>query len=131
MRITADKLDGKPEHAVSTTELRSALQRLPADWVEDVKFVRLSSSMKSWDVAAFSTVTKRLVLSSRGRKKEEVFRAMIRELYLHSIRAHPTPEWRLSPRQKNELDAKLGTHLRAITEEEANQPLQPKRYARG
>lgn len=125
MRITTDKIDGKPEHSVSPAELRRALRRLPAEWVEDVKVVRLSSSMQSWEVASFSGVTKRLVICSRGREKEEVFRATIRELYLHSSRTHPTPEWRLSSRQKEELDAKLHAHFREITAKEPNQTLQP------
>ena len=124
MRITADKLDSKPEHGVSVAELRSALQRLPTEWTEDLKSVRLSSSMKSWDVATFSPVTKRLVICSRGKKTEEVYRALIRELYSHSSLTHPIPEWRLSPKKKEELDAKLGVYLRAIVEEEPNQPLQ-------
>jgi hypothetical protein len=124
MRITADKLDSKPEHGVSALELRSALRRLPAEWIEDLKVVRLSSSMKSWDVATFSTVTKRLVICSRGKKTEEVYRAMIRELYLHSSLTHPMPEWRLSPNKKEELDAKLSVYLRAVMEEEPNQPVQ-------
>ena len=123
MRITADKLDSKPEHGISVAELRSALKRLPAEWTEDVKSVRLSSSMKSWDVATFSIVTKRLVVCSRGKKSEDVYRAIIRELYLRSSLTRPMPEWRLSPNKKEELDAKLSAFLKAVVKEKPNQHL--------
>ena len=118
MRITTDKLTGKPPHGASAAELRAVLLRLPCDWTESIKFVRLSASMKSWEVASFSGVTKRLVVCTRGRKKEEIFRAMIRELYLHATQTHPTPEWRLSAKQKAELDGKLSAQLIAISNEQ-------------
>lgn len=70
--------------------------------------------MNSWAVASFSEVTSRLVLSTRGKEKTEVFRALIRELYLHATLTHPTPEWRLSTNDKKDLDKKLRSHLAMI-----------------
>jgi hypothetical protein len=117
MRITTDKLDSLPKHGVSASEVRDALSRLPAEWTANVEDVRLSASMKSWEIASFSGVARRLVLCSRGRSKEEVLRALNRELYLHASQTHPKPEWRLSERQKKELDSKLKDELAAVAQE--------------
>ena len=122
MRITTDKLDSSPPHGVSSAELRDVLLRLPREWTESIKFVRLSASMKSWEVASFSAVTKRLVLCTRGQGKEDILRALLRELYLHASQTHPTPEWRLSAKQKAELDGKLSSQFAAIAYEQTAEP---------
>lgn len=111
MKITSDKLDGKPSHSLSPKEVRETIRRLPSEWTSTIKSVHLSASMKSWALASFSRVNKHLVLSTRGRDKEEVARAIARELYANATETHPLAEWRLSAKQKSELDRKVATHL--------------------
>jgi hypothetical protein len=115
MRFTADKVDGTPEHALSTAELKDALGALPHAWTSRVKLVRLSSSMSSWQIASFSRPTGRLILATRGRKKDEVIRAMMRVLYQDATLSHPIPEWRLSSKQRLEIDRKVDPQSCAIT----------------
>jgi hypothetical protein len=67
--------------------------------------------MKSWAVASFSVVTKRLVVCTRGRKKDDVLRAVIRELYRNATQTHSIPEWRLSAKQKKELNERLSAQM--------------------
>lgn len=124
MRITADRIEEKPTHSVTPAEVKHALAALPSDWVAGVRLVRLSSSMGSWDVASYSTVSSRLTLCSRGRKKEEVLRAMIRELYLKATLKHPKPEWRSSVREQQQLDRKLAPYYAVISNQGPNGSLQ-------
>ncbi len=111
MRITVDKIENSPAHAVTPTEVREALAQLPLDWISPIQTVRISASLHSWEVASFSRISSRLILCTRGHQKAVVFAAMLRELYSNSTQTHPIPEWRLSVRQKKTLDAKIEVHL--------------------
>ena len=76
MRVTSDALDGPPAHGISPGELREALNRLPAEWTGPVKFVRLSASMKSWEIASFSVSSR----SSTPIGRDVTFVAQLQEI---------------------------------------------------
>lgn len=129
MRVTEDKIEGKPAHAFTRGELAACLTRLPREWSEDIGHVRLMASLKyaeTFGIAHYSVVTKKLVVYSRGRTKREVLDAIVRTLYLHSTRQHVT---RISDKEQSAIDKKLAPISRAL-EEESNQIITARRASR-
>lgn len=81
MKRTIDKIDVNPPHAFSPQEFRSFLRLLPKVLLEKVSTVRLSSAIEhtaTGSVAAFSSLEKRLVIISRGKKRRDVMFEVIK-----------------------------------------------------
>ena len=129
MRVTEDKIEGRPAHAFTRAELASCLARLPREWIEDIGHVRLMASLKyaeTLGIAHYSVFTKKLVVYARGRTKREVIEAIVRTLYLHFTRHHVT---HISQKEQSALDKKLAPISRAL-EEESNQIITAQRASR-
>lgn len=85
MKIVIDKVEAHPPHAFSPPELRAFLRLLPAELLQDVAMVRLSSAIEhsaARYLARFSRHERRLVIISRGVSRGdamlEVMRCLIR-----------------------------------------------------
>jgi hypothetical protein len=85
MKITMDKIDEYPGHALSRADVRLILSAVPSAWSEHVKAVRLSSSRSAASVALYAHGVETLTIASRGHRKESALHCVLAELAAHAL----------------------------------------------
>ena len=85
MKILIDKVSAKPLHGISEAELQKVIEALPPEWIAEISTIRLSNSIDPVKETYYSRYKHLLTVYSRGRKRQNIIRAIFKELAAHSL----------------------------------------------
>jgi hypothetical protein len=108
MRITIDKINAPPAHALTCFEIKTLLTVVPKDWLRYVQTIHVSATLPSNSrfvrPVIYSAYSNRLNVCSRGLEPEQARREILRELAVIGLNIKPSYGHRPSRQQLKEVD---------------------------
>ena len=117
MKIIEDPISGSPAHGLSKEEVAILWTLLPTEWTSSVFMARLCNQVNTPLRAEYSSVSKRLTVFGRNRKRVDVIRAILAEMHSRFSGCYSVGYGRLSSEQQKRVAADISPLVTRVTEE--------------